>query len=554
MPHSLLFRQLILALQRARRENLKAEGKPPPLSRQEAHWTRRRFVQTGALAGAAGALAGALPFPVRALTASSIESSARIAIVGGGIAGLNAAYQLQKVGVGATVYEAQRRLGGRILSATGAIGEGLVTDLGAELINSNHEDMLQLIRDFHLELFNRIEDAARLPFPKAGYFFDAVAHSEAEVAEDLRALAAQIASDSEQLDADYDRVARKLDRLSVKDYLDRHDRLLPHAYIRALIEGSIRTEYGVEPEDSSALQLIFNLPTVDGQAVEVLGNSDEMFVVKGGADQIIQSLAQQLGGQVRTGMRLTRIDSRGNGFQLGFATGEVVTADFVILTIPFPVLRHVPLNVPLPRRLRRFIDELDLGRNEKLIAGFNDRVWRQPGGFVAEAWTDLGYSEIWDETQRQPDRPDGALTFFLGGREVDVLDEGTARALGRAFVERLDGITPGVKAASTDRFLRTRWSKSRFARGAYSNYKPGQLTQFGGLLWIETDTPGERQEVHAGNLIFAGEHLSDAFYGFMNGAAETGRLAANLVARRVAEHSVAAVKEPASRMDEIAVG
>jgi monoamine oxidase len=38
-----------------------------------------------------------------------------------------------------------------------------------------------------------------------------------------------------------------------------------------------------------------------------------------------------------------------------------------------------------------------------------------------------------------------------------------------------------------------------------------------------------------GNLIFAGEHLSDAYYGFMNGAAETGRLAAQVVARRILE-------------------
>jgi len=53
---------------------------------------------------------------------------------------------------------------------------------------------------------------------------------------------------------------------------------------------------------------------------------------------------------------------------LTFATGEAVEADFVILTIPFPVLREVVLDVLLPKRLRRFIRELELGHNEKLIA------------------------------------------------------------------------------------------------------------------------------------------------------------------------------------------
>ncbi|MGH8761027.1 MAG: flavin monoamine oxidase family protein, partial [Burkholderiales bacterium] len=444
--------------------------------------------------------------------------------------------------------EARRRLGGRILSITRAIGEGLVTDLGGELINSDHEDMLHLVQEFDLELFNRIEDAERFAFPTTGYFFDGVARSEAEVAEDLRALAAQIASDSERLDADFECFAPKLDRLSVKDYLDRHAGLIPQAYIRTLIEGSIRTEYGVEPEDSSALQLIVNLPTVDGQAVEVLGNSDEVFVVTGGTGKIIESLAQQLGGRIRTRMQLTRIDAREDGFRLNFATGETVAADFVILTIPFPVLRDVVLDVPLPKRLRRFIREFELGRNEKLIAGFDERAWRQPAGFVAEAWTDLGYAQVWDETQRQPERANGALTFFLGGREVAVLGEGSARSVGRTFVRRLDGITPGVGAASTDRFLRTRWGHSRFTRGAYANFKPGQLTRFGGLLWIESENAEERQEVHAGNLVFAGEHLSDAFYGFMNGAAETGRLSADFVVRRIAEQTVASRREPECRV------
>jgi monoamine oxidase len=54
------------------------------------------------------------------------------------------------------------------------------------------------------------------------------------------------------------------------------------------------------------------------------------------------------------------------------------------------------------------------------------------------------------------------------------------------------------------------------------------------LFWIEPDISDERQQVHVGNLIFAGAHLSDAYYGFMNGGAQTGRLAANLVFEKIA--------------------
>ena len=70
MTRTLLFRRLILALQRARRENLQAAGRPAPLTKAQAGWTRRRFMKTAALAGAAGVVSGGLPLPVRALTAT----------------------------------------------------------------------------------------------------------------------------------------------------------------------------------------------------------------------------------------------------------------------------------------------------------------------------------------------------------------------------------------------------------------------------------------------------------------------------------------------------
>jgi len=70
----------------------------------------------------------------------------------------------------ASIYEARQRLGGRILSVTGAVGEGLVLDPGGHFINTNHADMLELANEFGLKLFNRTEDAARFPFLKLYYF------------------------------------------------------------------------------------------------------------------------------------------------------------------------------------------------------------------------------------------------------------------------------------------------------------------------------------------------------------------------------------------------
>ncbi|RYE01058.1 MAG: hypothetical protein EOP61_12320, partial [Sphingomonadales bacterium] len=81
----------------------------------------------------------------------------------------------------------------------------------------------------------------------------------------------------------------------------------------------------------------------------------------------------------------------------------------------------------------------------------------------------------------------------------------------------------------TGPFARTNWHAQALTLGAYVNYAPGQLSRFAHLLYVDSDNPAERQVAGAGRVWFAGEHLSDAFPGYMNGAAETGRMAAEAI-------------------------
>src|SRR5438067_7254096 len=82
-------------------------------------------------------------------------TTARIAIVGGGIAGLTAALTLQDKGVFADVYEASGRLGGRMHSdwtefGTNFWANGQQAELCGELIDTNHKTILQLAQRFSL--------------------------------------------------------------------------------------------------------------------------------------------------------------------------------------------------------------------------------------------------------------------------------------------------------------------------------------------------------------------------------------------------------------------
>jgi monoamine oxidase len=487
MARTPLFRTLVLALQAARREALKAQDLPQPLPYSTNNWTRRKFIATTATISTAGLASGCLSFSG---DAQALPASPSIAIIGAGIAGLNAAYQLKKQGYNATVYEARSRIGGRMLSAN--MGDGLIVELGAELINTDHADMLALAEEFGIGLFNRVKDSANLPFPKEAYYFNGVSINESDLADDLRLIAAQMSADAALLDQDWDTYAPQFDQLSVADYLALHKDKIKKPYLFRLFRDVIHTEFGVEPKESSAIQFILVLPVVDGQTVELLSYSDEFYSVIGGSARITDALGEKLTGQIQMGMKLAEIEKQANKFRLIFANQPKVDADIVIIAIPFPVLNTVKLNVPLPKLLHRFIKEAKLGSNEKVIGRFSNRFWRQQHGFTNAAWGDLGFSEVWDATQRQSARKDGALNFFLGGDQAQELKNiKDVSGLGKQFVSRLNHFIPDASKAATGQFIHTGWTKNPLTTGGYSNYKPGQLTQFGNLFWVES---GARDE------------------------------------------------------------
>jgi monoamine oxidase len=533
MAHSSLLRTLRRAFSQAHQANIAASPQTRAITSQlKANWTRRRFIKLAALASGSA-------IATRTLGHSSFAWSAQgnppsIAVIGGGIAGLNAAYQLKKAGLSATVYEARDRVGGRMRSQTGAVGTDIISDLGGHLINTDHEDMLALAEEFEIPLFNRVENAEMLPFPETAYFLGGEFRSESEIAEKLRPLAQQILADSVALEEDFDTVAPKLDQLTVAQYLDQYQAAIPDPIIRKLLEQTIRTEYGIEPENSTALQLIFNLPLVEEDTVNLLSNSDEVFVVEGGSDRITDSLAAALGSQVRTRMVLSEIRQQGQKFRLQFGSTSV-DADYVILAIPFPVLRRIPISPALPAPVKKFVEQVDLSVNEKLLVGFKNQIWQQETGFTQALWSDLNFSEVWEGSQRQGDRPEAELTFFYGGRPASEIVQGSPRRQGEQLLQTFDEIIPGARKASNNRFLRTAWTADPFARGSYTTFKPGQLTEFASLFYIESEDPEERRESRVGNLLFAGEQVSDAFVGYMNGSAETGRLAAESIIRERTE-------------------
>jgi monoamine oxidase len=499
-------------------------GSPPVdelIGPRQERLTRRKFLQTSAAVAAtfgAGALAG----PLGPAVWGAETRAARVAIVGGGIAGLNAAYLLRKTGIRAAVYDAAQRTGGRMFSRPGALAPGLVTEFGGEFINSDHDDVLALVREFDLPLMD-MEAPGEAQLADT-YVFGGQHRTEAQVIEAFRPVARRVAADVARLPDPIDFQhpgAVALDRVSLAEYLRR---VGATGWIGQLLEVAYVTEFGLDAGEQSALNFITLIGTDLREGFEIVGDSDERYKVRGGNQQIVDGLARRLDGQIRLGHRLVALRRRGAGFTLTFerrGAGTVETAaDVVVVAIPFTLLRDVAIGVELPAFKRRAIRELGYGTNAKLMLGLLERPWRARGRSGA-AYSDAGFQLCWDNSRGQSG-PLGGVTLYSGGRPGLDVGRGTAEAQAARLLPGVEQTLPGVAAARSGPAARWHWPTYPFTRASYACYKPGQWTTIRGA-----------EGAPVGNLFFAGEHCSLDYQGFMNGGAETGRLAAEAVLRRL---------------------
>ena len=443
--------------------------------------------------------------------AQMVRRDARIAIVGGGLAGLVAAHRLVEGGArNVTVYEANTRAGGRVLSARGLLGEGVVSELGGSFINTEHADMLSLAREFGLML----EDGAAPGAPDLrGSFFFAGGHrtiSEIAIAAAPflpRLEAMRVASDAEKMVFDRASAAALLDRLGVS------------GWIRTLLDIGLTQEMGLAPDRMSGLYLVESFAPDPGQPHDGLFSSDQRYQIAGGNDRLPAALAARLAERIRLGHRFVALRRQGSAHALSFeASGRTVavTADIVVLALPTTMLRQAEILIDAPPRTRRAIRELTYGTNAKLFAGLDRRPWRDEGR-SGECLNDLGMQTVWEDHARPGSGP-GGLTIFAGGATGLDFARGTASDRARAAMLAIDAALPGAGAAFNGSAGRMHWPSSRFIGGSYSCFAPGQWMGFSGAF------------APVGRVVFAGEHTSDDHSGYMDGAAQSGRLAAAAVA------------------------
>lgn len=480
--------------------------------------SRRELLRTAALASAAAAVPSVISGCVRPAD-RPVSRSPRVVVVGAGIAGLHAAWILRQHGITAEIFEAGARTGGRMYSVPDLMVQGAVTELGGEFIDSVHTDMMQLVKTFNLPLID-LQDEPYTSM-RDTYYFEGRRYNEADIVREITHVIERLRRDVAVLPTSLHRLAETpaaaFDAMSLESYLTS---LGVSGWLRSFLDVAFVTENGLECGDQSALNFLtmVRADVSDGSFLQ-FGDSDERFKVRGGNQRIVDALASEMHPQIRTGHMLESIGMAGTQYVLTFrrdATSVDVSADIVLLALPFTLLRDVAINVPIPAEKQRAIDELRYGSNGKVVVSFDAPFWHanNDNGVI---YTDLPMQLVWDNTALQNVAAAG-LTFFNGGAMSRQIGRMTKEDAGRMLVEHLSTVWPTASEHPPGRIERFHWPTYRYSKGSYSSYGPGQWTQFFG-----------RESTPVGRLFFAGEHCSENFKGYMNGAAETGRVAAERI-------------------------
>ncbi len=170
-----------------------------------------------------------------------------------------------------------------------------------------------------------------------------------------------------------------------------------------------------------------------------------------------------------------------------------------------------------PRKLAA-IRELGMARNTKLQLQFADRAWVAQGG-NGETRVEGSYHVSWDVSRGQPGAA-GILNFYSGGATAVRAGDGTPEERARLALADLERIHPGIGARWNGRAIRNAWDRHPWSRGSYSLLRPGQYVAFHGV-----------EHLPEGRIHFAGEQSSQAWYGYLNGAVESGLRAAREIVR-----------------------
>jgi monoamine oxidase len=478
-------------------------------------------------ASGAGALAQVVP-PAPGEWPAGVGANSSVVILGAGIAGMTAAWELGKLGYRCILLEAQRRAGGRCRTIRSGdtvqeLGSTqfcefdddprLYFNPGPARIPHHHQYLLGYCRQFGvaLEPFNNDNRAALLQSATA---FAGKPQAVRRVLADTRGQVAALLATAVDQGA-LDQALGGADRQRLRAMLGEFGDLSP----AGRYTGSRRA--GVAGRDSELLPPLSLEALLDSgfwqyqlDYSQSLEQQPTLLQPVGGMDRIARAFGARVGGKIRYGALVSLIRTVNTGVNVRYLQGgeeRKITADYCICTIPATVLKGIDNNFS--------------AAHQAAIAGFQytqackiafqaTRFWeRKQHIYGGISWTDQDITQLWYPSSDLGSAQGVILGAYTFG------DTAGRRFARRSPQQRLDACKQQARK------LHPQFGNK--ARHGISVSWPQMPHQLG--AWGASD-PGVLRN-HDRRVYFAGEHVSD-LQGWQEGAIRSAYSAIDAIVRR----------------------
>ncbi|MCB9640795.1 MAG: FAD-dependent oxidoreductase [Myxococcales bacterium] len=444
------------------------------------------------------------------------DLSVDVVIVGAGLAGLSAAWELSRRGLSVCVLEARDRVGGRVRTSREGWLHGQYAEAGAEYVGTEHERVAAYLEEMGLSRTKAADPYQRVQF---GGKVTSFLRPEASVIPER--LGRLLSGNFFSMDLEEACLLPIFDALGAEteeEAVERGGRL-------SVEEGLKLIEAYPEEQTYVAMRIVpFEGVGLDAINVLDLGQEgwpddyqEEMYRVEGGNQRLPEALAERLGDKVILGGKVRAISQDDAGAEVCFLQqGEdcCVRGRAVLLALPLVALQSVKSQPAWPAPMQAAMSQMNYGKVLKVNVQFARRFWEDAdwnGGMISDHPLC-----VWHATEHQGGES-GILALYLTGPFAEDM-----RGLGKdELLQSVLALVEPSLQASQEKVLHFEvddWSGDPLSGGGWAVYPVGEEEQAYESLLSEH-----------GCCFFAGEHLASEYNATMEGAICSGHEAAEAI-------------------------